>query len=410
MASFILVSHRMDEVVGISDRVYVVKDGQVVDIVKKGKARIDSIQHRLVGRDVDKEYYREQRQLPCDAQTVLVEIRGIALPGWVVGINLTLHAEEVLCLVGVEGLGGEAVLRTIYGMRTPIKGQVGINGQKVTAFPPRSAVAQGVGYVPHERKIEGIVAGMNVYENITLSQMGQYSLGGGSRIAGERALARDWIAKLSIKDSRELADCGNLAGGNQQRVALAQWLSGQRALNMDATQRDAVFNWMIGRTWGVPNELFIAAVLLIGALFIERRTTLGRALKALGAGETATAASEINVARDKLLAFEILGGVAAVAGLILAVKLSGGTPLTGGVSGVLNTAIGTRIVAVIRASMLYFEVYATQQQMVFCIVLIAAIALMIDRSRLRCVKSPCAHRHRAVHACELSDRPDRRGI
>ncbi|MDE3812939.1 ABC transporter permease [Sinorhizobium meliloti] len=188
--------------------------------------------------------------------------------------------------------------------------------------------------------------------------------------------------------------------------SVAQWLSGQRALNMDAAQRNETFGWMIGRTWGVANELLIAAVLLLVCLFIERRTILGRALKAVGAGELAAAASGLNVARYKILAFAISGALAAIAGLLFAVKLSGGaptiangfllpaivavlvggTPLTGGVGGVLNTVIGTLIVAVIRASMLYFEIDATQQQMVFGIVLIGAIALTIDRAKLRTVK------------------------
>ena len=188
--------------------------------------------------------------------------------------------------------------------------------------------------------------------------------------------------------------------------SMAQWLSGNRALNMDATQRDALFGWMIGRTGIIPNELFIAVGLLAICLFIERRTTLGRALKAVGAGELAAAASGLNVGRYKILAFAISGALAAVAGLLFSVKLSGGaptiangfllpaivavlvggTPLTGGVGGVLNTAIGTLIVAVIRSSMLYFGIEATQQQMVFGLVLIGAIALTIDRSKLRLVK------------------------
>ena len=188
--------------------------------------------------------------------------------------------------------------------------------------------------------------------------------------------------------------------------SVAQWLSGNRALNMDAEQRNALFGWMIGRTGIIPNELFIAAALLAVCLFIERRTTLGRALKAVGAGELAAAASGLNVTRYKMLAFAVSGALAAIAGLLFSVKLSGGaptiangfllpaivavlvggTPLTGGVGGVLNTAIGTMIVAVIRASMLYFGVQATQQQMVFGLVLIVAIALTIDRSKLRTVK------------------------
>ncbi|MFN0116588.1 MAG: ABC transporter permease [Paracoccaceae bacterium] len=189
-------------------------------------------------------------------------------------------------------------------------------------------------------------------------------------------------------------------------ISVSRWLSGDRALNMDAAQRDHLFGWMIGRTGIVPNELFIAAALVALCLFIERRTTLGRALKAVGAGELAAASSGINVGQVKMLAFAISGALAAVAGLMFAVKLSGGapaiangfllpaivavlvggTPLTGGVGGVVNTVIGTLIVAVIRASMTYFEIDATQQQMVFGLVLIAAIALTIDRAKLRTVK------------------------
>lgn len=189
-------------------------------------------------------------------------------------------------------------------------------------------------------------------------------------------------------------------------ISASQWLSGNRGLNMDAEQRNRLFGWMIGKVGIVPNELIIAVALLLICLFIERRTTLGRVLKAVGAGEMAAAASGVNVARYKILAFAISGALAAMAGFLFSIKLSGGapaiangfllpaivavlvggTPLTGGVGGVLNTAIGTMIVAVIRASMLYLGVEATQQQMVFGLVLIAAIALTIDRSKLRTVK------------------------
>ncbi|MEH7906269.1 ABC transporter permease [Rhizobium laguerreae] len=188
--------------------------------------------------------------------------------------------------------------------------------------------------------------------------------------------------------------------------SVAQWLSGQRALNMNAAQRDDVFGWMIGHVGIIPNELLLAAGLLLICLFIERRTRLGRVFKAIGAGEPAAAASGVDVGFYKILAFAISGALAAIAGLLFAVKLSGGaptiangfllpaivavlvggTPLTGGVGGVLNTAIGAMIVAVIRSSMLYFGIEATQQQMVFGLVLIGAIALTIDRSKLKTVK------------------------
>ncbi len=188
--------------------------------------------------------------------------------------------------------------------------------------------------------------------------------------------------------------------------SMAQYLSGQRALFMEAGLRDGTFGWMTGNTAGIPHEIFIGAVLVVATWFLQSRTTFGRALKAVGAGEPAAVASGLNTSRIKITAFALSGGLAAVAGLLFAVKLSGGsptlangfllpaivavlvggTPLTGGVGGVINTLIGTLIVAVIRSSMLYFEVDATRQQMVFGLILIAAIALTIDRTKLRIVK------------------------
>ncbi|RYG90275.1 ABC transporter permease [Loktanella sp. IMCC34160] len=186
----------------------------------------------------------------------------------------------------------------------------------------------------------------------------------------------------------------------------AQYLSGQRALYMDAGLRDSSFGWMVGKTAGIPHEILVGLVLLLAMLFLQSRTTFGRALKAVGAGELAAVASGLNVTRIKVIAFALSGMLAAIAGLLFSVKLSGGsptlangfllpaivavlvggTPLTGGVGGVVNTLIGTLIVAVIRSSMLYFEIDATMQQMVFGIILIVAIAATIDRSKLRVVK------------------------
>ncbi|MFK0335527.1 sugar ABC transporter ATP-binding protein [Rhizobium sp. NPDC090275] len=225
-ASFIFVSHRMDEVMELSNRVYVMKDGQVVDVVASGDADVETIQRKMVGRNIDREYYRETRQKPYDTANVLVELDDVSLPGKVRNVSLKVHAGEVVCLVGAEGSGREGIMRAIYGMISPIKGKIRIKGKAPSRFNAMKAVAMGLGYVPRERKVEGIVAGMNVYENMTLSQLGRRSNVGVMRVGEERSLARDWIRKLSIKAHSEYADCGNLSGGNQQKVVLAKWRSG----------------------------------------------------------------------------------------------------------------------------------------------------------------------------------------
>lgn len=216
-------------------------------------------------------------------------------------------------------------------------------------------------------------------------------LGGISGLITTRFLVPSFISTLAI---------GGVC------YSLAQWLSGNRALYMNSESRDALFGWMLSSTGIVPNTIFVGAFVFIVALLIERRSSLGRQLKAVGSAELAASASGLLVPRVKVLAFALSGGLAALAGVIFSIKLSGGapsiangfllpaivavlvggTPLTGGVGGVVNTLVGTMIVAVIRSSMLYLEVAATHQQMVFGIVLIIAIVFTIDRSKLSIVK------------------------
>ena len=216
-------------------------------------------------------------------------------------------------------------------------------------------------------------------------------LGGISGLITTRFLVPSFISTLAI---------GGVC------YSLAQWLSGNRALYMNSESRDALFGWMLSSTGIVPNTIFVGAFVFFVALLIERRSSLGRQLKAVGSAELAASASGLLVPRVKVLAFALSGGLAALAGVIFSIKLSGGapsiangfllpaivavlvggTPLTGGVGGVVNTLVGTMIVAVIRSSMLYLEVAATHQQMVFGIVLIIAIVFTIDRSKLSIVK------------------------
>ncbi|GAA3599803.1 ABC transporter permease [Gibbsiella greigii] len=188
--------------------------------------------------------------------------------------------------------------------------------------------------------------------------------------------------------------------------ATGQVLSGQRAFYIPADIRNETVGWMTGTLFSLPNEIVIATVLLLGALFVERRTTLGRQMKAIGAGEAAAWASGVKVMKVKMITFAIAGAFSAFAGILLAARLSGasptmadqfllpaivavllgGTPLTGGVGGVLNTLIGTLIVAVIRTSMTYLNVEAQAQQIFFGALMIVAIAFTIDRSKMITVK------------------------
>ena len=188
--------------------------------------------------------------------------------------------------------------------------------------------------------------------------------------------------------------------------SVARFASGEKGVSMIETERSSYLGWMFGYSGPIPNEIICAGVLLLVALFIERRTVFGRVLKAIGSAEHAAIASGVRVERYKIAAFAICGFLAAFSGLMLSARLSGGsslaanqfllpsivavlvggTPLTGGVGGVLNTLIGALIVAVIRTSMVFLNLPADAQQIFFGVVLIIAIALTLDRSKVQTVK------------------------
>ena len=223
-ASFIFVSHRLDEVIDIADRIYVMKDGEVVAAMASEGAQVEQIQQKMVGREISVEYYREDKQLPR-GQEVLVDVQALCSKGHYDDISFKLHRGEVVSLVGVEGSGGEAILRTLFGLEQPTSGSLHIKGRSVAGHSAARAVASGMGYIPRERKIEGIVDGMSVFENMTLSQLGKYSRGGVLRVGAEQATAAQWMARLEIKAPSVHANAGKLSGGNQQKVVIAKWRS-----------------------------------------------------------------------------------------------------------------------------------------------------------------------------------------
>ncbi len=225
-AGFVFVSHRIDEVIELSDRIYVLKDGEVVDRVDSQAADIDAIQHKMVGRDINKEYYRETLQRPYSADAVLVSARGLGRDGAYDDISFDLHRGEVLTLVGSEASGVEQVMRSIFGFEAFERGTLMVKERALKGHGPNDSVDIGLGYVPRERKLEGIVGGMSVRENITLPQLGEYSRIGVLKSAAERQTAADWVSRLSIRTPSPEASCGNLSGGNQQKVVLAKWRSG----------------------------------------------------------------------------------------------------------------------------------------------------------------------------------------
>jgi len=236
-ASFVFVSHRLDEVLQISDRVYVMKDGQVVAEHSAADVSAAQLHEIMVGRGFHTGYYKETWQIP-PRDEVLLELSGFGVGDGCRGIDLTLHAGEVLGIAGVVGSGREEVARAVGGFLTQTAGRLKVNGRVVTLSGPEQAVRLGIGTVPRERRIEGLVMFLSIAQNITLANLGAVMHAGMIDHGRERMVAADWLKKLRIKAPNVDVACRKLSGGNQQKVVLARWMTaGSRILILDHPTR-----------------------------------------------------------------------------------------------------------------------------------------------------------------------------
>jgi ribose transport system ATP-binding protein len=236
-ASFIFVSHRLDEILELSDRVYVMKDGAVVAELPAAEAEVHQLHQLMVGRGLQTEYYREPLQRPFKDEVVL-EAQGLGLEGGYQGVDFQLHAGEILGIAGVIGSGREELARTLAGFAPHDRGSLVLNGRKVRFTSPAEAVDAGIGYIPRERRVEGLVLFLSVAANITLGNLASLTRHGLIGIGRERQLAKDWVERLKVRTPGIDALCLNLSGGNQQKVVLAKWLNAKaRILVLDHPTR-----------------------------------------------------------------------------------------------------------------------------------------------------------------------------
>ena len=225
-ASFIFVSHRLDEILDLSDRVYVMRDGGVVAERPVDQVTIPELHRLMVGRGLQSEYYRESEQHPFAADVVL-SVTGLTQEGTFRDVAFDLHKGEIVGIAGVIGSGREALCRVLYGFASPTAGEIVIEGKPVRFRGPSNAVAHGIGYVPQERRVEGLVLYLSVSVNMTLANLHSVMRQGLIHFESEQELARNWVDKLSIRTPSVKTMTLNLSGGNQQKVVLAKWLTAQ---------------------------------------------------------------------------------------------------------------------------------------------------------------------------------------
>ncbi len=236
-ASFVFVSHRLDEVLDISDRLYVMRDGRVVAERAADAVSVPELHAMMVGRSLHSEYYREARQVP-PRPPVALEARGLGVKGAYRNVDLAVREGEVLGIAGVIGSGREELTRTLFGFLPQSSGTIIVAGREAKLTTPAQAVRLGIGYIPRERRLEGLVMFLSVAANITLANLAAVMRRGMIDHRRERALAADWIERLRIRTPATTTACRNLSGGNQQKVVLARWMTARaRVLILDHPTR-----------------------------------------------------------------------------------------------------------------------------------------------------------------------------
>lgn len=218
----IYISHRMDELRRISNRISVLRDGSYVGTLETASATVPEVISLMVGREISGE---TRPEVPVDRGEVLLEVSGLATAGLLRDVSFDLHRGEILGFAGLMGAGRTEVARAIVGADPRSAGTIRVAGKPVSISSPTVAAAHGIGYLSEDRKRLGVLLERDVAENIVLGSLPEYSRAGVVDTGRMRDLAREHIDGLRIKTPSMTQLVRYLSGGNQQKVVIAKWLA-----------------------------------------------------------------------------------------------------------------------------------------------------------------------------------------
>jgi len=218
----IYISHRLEELFGIADRVTVLRDGSHVATRPMADVSQGELIRLMVGREISAVFPKQTVPLG----DILLELRNVnSAAAGTRNVSLNVRAGEILGMVGLVGAGRTELAKTIFGLTPADSGQILLRGQPVTISSPADAVGLGIAYVPEDRRRHGVILELPVSQNATLAVLQEISKYGILNFSEERKLADSYVSRLFIKTASLETLVGNLSGGNQQKVALARWLA-----------------------------------------------------------------------------------------------------------------------------------------------------------------------------------------
>lgn len=251
-AGIIYISHRLEELPRIADRVTVMRDGRVIETRPIADFPPDEIVRAMVGRRLDS-HFPELPALEPDAP-VMLAVRDLSRPPAVNGVSFEVRRGEIVGLAGLVGAGRTEIVRSIAGADVPQSGEVDVGGTVLRARNPHEGIAAGIAFITEDRKAQGLILGMTVRENVTLAHLGQFVnrdllINRGK----EEDVTQKYIEELRIRTPSPEQTVSNLSGGNQQKVVLAKWLLGNAKVflfdeptrGIDVGAKAEIYNLMV---------------------------------------------------------------------------------------------------------------------------------------------------------------------
>jgi ABC-type sugar transport system ATPase subunit len=224
--AILYISHRLDEVFQIADRVTVLKDGRRVDTRAIGELQMNDVVRMMIGVDIEQHYPKEANSRP----EVCLQVEDLSTQNGVNGVSFDIRVGEVFGLGGMVGAGRTEIAKALYGLDRPETGTVRLYGKPVRFSTPTEAIAAGVGLVPENRKADGLFFNFEGPPNITISRLKGLLRGGFLSLGEERRIGGEYVRKLSITPIALERTVQFLSGGNQQKVVIARWLYSQAKL------------------------------------------------------------------------------------------------------------------------------------------------------------------------------------
>ncbi|MFY4776322.1 sugar ABC transporter ATP-binding protein [Metabacillus sp. RGM 3146] len=227
--SIIYISHRMEEIFEICDRITILRDGKYVTTEKCSETSLETVIQQIVGAAMDKAFEWQERPYSKTGTPVL-EVRHLSSGTKLQNINFKIYAGEILGIAGLMGSGRSELVRAIFGIDSKDSGEIILNNKKQNIKNPTDAVNAGLALIPEDRRMQGLILDHSVKENIILPILSKVKKGQLINEAKANATAKTLVEKLNIKTDDIYKTAKLLSGGNQQKIVLAKWLANEPAV------------------------------------------------------------------------------------------------------------------------------------------------------------------------------------